>query len=78
MQSVKLSKVEKQAFKVMKITTDRNSVWGRCIENVFNEPTPERIKELFSAICEQWPDNPALMFEILGFFDLPKFLNARQ
>lgn len=76
MQSVRLSKVEKQAFRVIKITVNRNTVWGFAIAQVIQDPTPEKVKELFQTICEQWQDNPEKMFKILGFFDLPKFLGV--
>ncbi len=79
MQAIRLSKKEKQALKILKISVNENTISGISIKMQIEEkPSPEVVKSLFKTIIEQWNDNPGLMFKILGFFDLPKFLNREN
>lgn len=73
--SVQLSKTEKKALSILKISVNKKTLWGAAIDKTIKKkPKPEEVKELLKTITEQWQDNPKMMLKILGYFDLPKFL----
>lgn len=70
--NVQLSKAEKQAFKVLKLTINPKKLLGITIKEL--DPTPENIKAFLNELLQQFAGNPNATFEAVGFFDLPKFL----
>lgn len=71
---IRLSKYEKQAFRVIKITCPPKSLMGVAIQNVIKAPTTENIRSLLCSILSQGKDNPSMMVTMLGFFDLPTYI----
>lgn len=70
---MKLTKAEKQAFKILKLTIDPKKLLGITIAQL--DPTPENIRRFLNELLWQFEAAPAATFETVGFFDLPKFLN---
>lgn len=73
---MQLTKAEKQAFKVLKLTIDPKKLLGITIKQL--DPTPENIRQFLNEVLQQFAGSPAATFQAVGFFDLPKFLNARN
>lgn len=72
--NIRLSKYEKQAFRVIKVTCPPKSLMGIAVDNVIKAPTAENIRGLLISIFTQGKDNPPMMVAMLGFFDAPSFI----
>lgn len=73
---MQLTNAEIQAFEVLKITIDPQKLLGITINQL--DPTPEKVRQFLDELLWQFNAAPAATLQAVGFFDLPKFLNARK
>lgn len=73
--NIRLSKYEKQAFRVIKLTCSPTSLMGIAVNNVVKDPTPENIRSLLMSILSQGKDNPPVMVSMLGYFDFANYIS---
>jgi hypothetical protein len=71
-----LSEAELVAYQVLVLTLKKTGIYGITIRDL--DPTPANIKKFLGEILEQFEKRPREALEAVGFFDLPKFLNARN